>query len=137
MMYELIEKNGKKVMNIDVNGQKIELNFGVRFNREADKTTEIVQDGIKFGVGTQLLVGKLIDGDIVGISTLVWCGTWNAGRRPSQEMIDEWMDGVEDLDQFSKELLEAVEATNVGKRTIQTLKTAMKQQEKMNKAKVR
>lgn len=127
-MYKLIEKNGRKIMVVTINGQKIELNFGTRFNREADKTQEVEENGIKFGVGTKLLIAQLIDGDVVGMSTLVYCGAWNADERPSQADVDMWMDNINDLDQFSKDLLEAVESTNVGKRAVQTLKQAIKVQ---------
>lgn len=128
-MYELIEKNGKKVMIIDVEGQKIELKFTVRFNREADKLAEFKTEETPFGAAVQMLVAMTIDGNLAGMSTLIYCGTWDAERRPKQEMIDNWLDNVEDVEQLQKDLLEALEASNVGKLVLTKIHKMMNNQQ--------
>lgn len=128
-MYELIEKNGKKVMIIDVEGQKIELKFTVRFNREADTLAEFKTEETPFGAAVQMLVAMTIDGNLAGMSTLIYCGTWDAERRPKQEMIDNWLDNVEDVEQLQKDLLEALEASNVGKLVLTKIHKMMNNQQ--------
>lgn len=112
-------------MEIKINGKNTSLNFGIKFVRLADKAMEkeIGNTGVTFSQGLTELLNNVILGDLAALCDLLYCATWDNSERPSLADIEHTIEEMkfEDLEKFTSDLLEEVEASNAGKLAMKRL----------------
>lgn len=115
-------------MKFKVNGENLELNFGVRFVAELDQTQSIDGgEGIEFGIGTMLAQQKLDMGSFEALATVIQ----HALYRESLSL-DEIYDAI---DEYGEEndldtLFEKIEGELKNSNAVRTAKARMENQQK-------
>lgn len=104
-------------MQITIKDQTIELKFGIRFVRELDRKFHVVLDsGKRIGTGLEETVPLLFTGNIIALSDLLFASTTAGDYKITQEEIDDYLDGVEDIDALFWEVLEELKKQNATKK---------------------
>ncbi|QHJ77625.1 MAG: hypothetical protein [Bacteriophage sp.] len=101
-------------MQLKINNDNVELNFGVRFVRELDKVAGIEHEGVKIGYGIAKCLPELKTYDPAALSDVLYCATFKNSPRPGQNDIDDYLetltaDQLEKL--FDKTIAEINKAT--------------------------
>lgn len=116
------------MMELTINGQVYQFNFGMGFLREANKTvTEKINgsSNAKRNVGATYLIAGVIDGnpeDLVSVLDLA-----NRGQTPrvTAGLLDTYIDDPEtDIDQLCNTTLDFLEKANATKRIMRDLRKA-------------
>lgn len=85
-------------MEITIDSKKVELKFGVRFIRELDKTmafnVNVSGQQLKFGMGLMRALLSLRTNDVATLSTVIYAAAYGNSPRPSQDDIDDYIDGL-------------------------------------------
>ncbi len=77
---------------IEINGKKHDLSFGIDFIREMDKRYEVSGSGVKFGMGIQSAVVYLQDFNPVVIADIILSATHTNKSIPSLADIETWLE---------------------------------------------
>lgn len=97
-------------MNLTINGNDYELNFGLKFCREISKDKKESSHGIDLRLGIENAVTNLYTGDVLILPELVKAATSHLKKKPSEKEIEEFLDQYEDLgglcSDFLSQLLE-------------------------------
>lgn len=109
-------------MEITINRKKIQLQFGVRFLRELDKTDGMEIQGQQYGFAIQTALPKLEGYDPVTLANVIHAAAYKASPRPSFEAIDDYLDTVEDLEGLFNEIRGLIESSNAIKLASKKLK---------------
>lgn len=113
-------------MNITIKNKDYCINFGVAFIRALDnKYFSTGVGGAKFGLGLEVTVPKLLGGDAVALSDVLYEGTASEKSRPTQKDVDSYVDSVEDIDELFSEVIEELKNTNATKKKMDTILEAM------------
>lgn len=83
---------------IEINGKKHDLHFGIDFIREMDKRYEVNGNGVSFGMGINSAVVYLKDNNPVILEDIILAATHSAKTIPSVADIEKWLEEQEDLD---------------------------------------
>lgn len=120
------------MMTLDINGKECELNFGIGFIRDLDKKYFVQsKSGMKFGNGLEIKVPLLLVGDVVTLAEFIHMGAARMDkRRPSMQEIDDFVDGVEDIDAVFSEVIDELKKSNACKRKFQDMEKELKEVEK-------
>lgn len=112
------------MMELTIDGQVYQFNFGMGFLREANKTvSEKNNAGVKKDVGATYMIAGIIDGDpedLVNVLDLA-----NKGQEPrvTRILLDSYIESPEtDIDQLFDDVLGFLEKANVTKRIMTKLK---------------
>ena len=93
--------------------------FGIGFVREIDKTKkEKAENGAEVNVGLNYAVAALIDEDPVELVDILFIAnkTEDKKARVSKEMLEEYVEEVEDIEALFKEVLDFFEKNNATKK---------------------
>lgn len=77
---------------IEINGKKYDLHFGLDFIREMDKRYEAKGDGLTFGMGVQSAVLYLKDFNPVVLADIILSATHTLKTIPSLADIEAWIE---------------------------------------------
>lgn len=77
---------------IEINGKKYDLHFGIDFIREMDKRYEVKGEGVAFGVGIQSAVVYLQDCNPVILADIILSATHTLKSIPSLVDIEAWIE---------------------------------------------
>lgn len=100
-------------MFITINDREFEVRFGLRFLRELDKKTYMnVADGVRLGASMEYKVPLLFANDTVVLSEVLYTGTCTEKVRPTQDMIDSYIENHEDLEGLFEEVLSELKNSN-------------------------
>lgn len=104
-------------MQININGNDCELNFGVQFVRELDKVAgmelSIKGQNQNFGMGLIKALPALNGFDPAVLSDVVYCACWPNKKRPSRKDVDMFIDDPNtDLEQVFKDVLAEMNNAN-------------------------
>lgn len=102
-------------MQITVAGREIELNFGIRFIREIDEKYNVLVKGKKFGTGIEETIPRIMAGDVMALEDVLYASTWMEKKRPTLSQMDDFIDGVEDIDGLFNEVLDELKKQNATK----------------------
>lgn len=77
---------------IEINGKKYDLHFGLDFIREMDKRYEVKGNGLTFGMGVQSAVLYLKDFNPVVLADIILSATHTLKTIPSVTDIEAWIE---------------------------------------------
>lgn len=112
------------------------IKFGVGFVRALDeKYCAQGKSGMKFGLGIETQVPKLLTGDPVALAEFLYTGTCTEEKRPKLSDIDEYIDNmdmkqVEDL--FAK-VIDELKKSNATMKKVGELEEALKKESEKQK----
>ena len=112
-------------MQIEINGKEIDLNFGIRFIRELDEKYNLVVAGKKVGVGIEETIPRILMGNVVALEDVIYAATWTAKKRPTLSEMDDFIDGVEDIEALFEEVIEELKKQNATKKRTATAVAGM------------
>nr|DAT49237.1 MAG TPA: tail assembly chaperone [Caudoviricetes sp.] len=81
---------------IEINGKKYDLHFGIDFIREMDKRYEFKGDGVSFGMGLQAAVVYLKDFNSVAIADIIQAATTTQRPLLKNADIEAWIEAQGD-----------------------------------------
>lgn len=112
-------------MTLNINDKEYEIYFGIAFVRALDeKYSTPGAGGAKFGIGLETYISKLFTGDAVALSEVLYAGTASEKTRPTQKLIDQYIDECEDIDALFEEVFDELKKQNATKkRAIKVLET--------------
>lgn len=97
-------------MIITIKDKEYNVRFGVAFLRELDKKYETKGiGGISFGVGIEVCVPKIVNGDVLALYEVVKTGI--EGAKPTDKALDEFFDSC-DIDALTEEVLDELKNSN-------------------------
>lgn len=115
-------------MQIEINGKEIDLNFGIRFIRELDEKYNLIVAGKKVGVGIEETIPRILMGNVVALEDVIYAATWTAKKRPTLSEMDDFIDGVEDIEELFNEVIEELKKQNATKKRTATAVAGMASQ---------
>lgn len=123
-------------MQIEINGKEIDLNFGIRFIRELDEKYNLTVAGKKVGVGIEETIPRILMGNVVALEDVIYAATWTEKKRPTLSEMDDFIDGVEDIEALFNEVIEELKKQNATKkRTASAVAGMTAQAEEINETK--
>ena len=116
---------------IEINGKKYDLSFGIDFIREMDKRYEVSGNGVKFGMGIQSAVIYLQDFNPVVIADIILSATHTLKSIPSIADIETWIeDQGDNLEKVFDDFLSALKNAPMTKLKVTKMLEAMEKQAK-------
>lgn len=130
---------------LEMNGQVVQLNFGMGFLREINKTVSASVnglDGVRQNIGLRYTVSRLIDKDAEALAEVLSIANKNCQPRLTKEAIDLFIDDEgTDIDKTFDQVLgflKTANATkNVTQEVIENVKKEMAKQEAMEKMRMK
>ncbi len=110
---------------IEINGKKHDLHFGIDFIREMDKRYEVNGNGVSFGMGINSAVVYLKDNNPVILEDIILAATHTAKTIPSVADIEKWLEEHEDLDKVFDDFLSALKTAPLTKLKVAKVLKAM------------
>ena len=110
---------------IEINGKKHDLHFGIDFIREMDKRYEVNGNGVSFGMGINSAVVYLKDNNPVILEDIILAATHTAKIIPSVADIEKWLEEQEDLDKVFEDFLSALKTAPLTKSKVAKVLKAM------------
>lgn len=122
-------------MILQINDKEYELYFGVAFVRALDeKHSTPGAGGARFGLGLETYVSKMFAGDTVALAEILYAGTASEKTRPTQKLIDQYIDQHEDIDALFEEVFEELKKQNATRRRtlkqLEILEEALEEEKK-------
>lgn len=108
-------------MVISIRDNDYELHFGIKFIRELDERHFVEDDGVQFGAGLEILYPRLVTGNPVVLSEIIWTATNTLPKRPLPVLVDEYIESVDDLDALFDEVISQLKNGKVTKRPVQKI----------------
>ena len=110
---------------IEINGKKHDLHFGIDFIREMDKRYEVNGNGVSFGMGINSAVVYLKDNNPVILEDIILAATHTAKTIPSVADIEKWLEEQEDLDKVFDDFLSTLKTAPLTKSKVTKVLKAM------------
>lgn len=128
------------MMELTINGQVYQFNFGMGFLREANKTvSEKINDATdkKKDVGAAYMIAGIIDGDPEDLVSALDLANKGQNPRVTRALLDSYVDSPEtDIDQLLEDTLDFLERANATKKIVARLKKRIEEaQAKQGQAK--
>lgn len=128
------------MMELTINGQVYQFNFGMGFLREANKTvSEKINDATdkKKDVGATYMIAGIIDGDPEDLVSTLDLANKGQNPRVTRALLDSYVDSPEtDIDQLLEDTLDFLERANATKKIVARLKMRIEEaQAKQGQAK--
>lgn len=117
-------------MIIEIKDKEYEVHFGIAFVRAVDEKYSTGAGNVKYGTGVETYVGKLMTGDVVALADIIFAGTASEKVRPTQKLIDQYIDEVEDIDALFTEVLDELKKQNATKKRALAAASAVEAQQK-------
>nr|WLJ25717.1 MAG: tail assembly chaperone protein [Firmicutes phage HS08] len=124
-------------MNLTINGNDYELNFGLKFCREISKGRSKNANGIDIRLGIENATTALYTGDVLILPELIKAATATCDKKPSDKDIEEYLDNHEDLGKLCDDFLEQLKTQSATKKKALQVWESMKKAEKEEKEKER
>lgn len=128
------------MMELTINGQVYQFNFGMGFLREANKTvSEKINNATdkKKDVGAAYMIAGIIDGDPEDLVSALDLANKGQNPRVTRALLDSYVDSPEtDIDQLLEDTLDFLERANATKKIVAKLKKRIEEaQAKQGQAK--
>lgn len=100
-------------MIINIRDREYEVRFGMRFLREMDKKTYMTPaEGVKLGASMEFKVPLLYANDTTALAEILMTGTCTERVRPTQDLIDEYIETHPDLEGLFDEVISELKNSN-------------------------
>ena len=114
------------MMELTINGQVYQFNFGMGFLREANKTvSEKINNATdkKKDVGAIYMIAGIIDGDPEDLVNALDLANKGQSPRVTRALLDSYVESPDtDIDQLFEDVLDFLERANVTKKIVERLK---------------
>lgn len=112
------------MMELTINGQVYQFNFGMGFLREANKTvSEKNNAGVKKDVGASYMIAGIMDGDPEDLVNTLDLANKGQDPRVTKPLLDSYIENPDtDIDQLFEDTLDFLEKANATKRIVTRLK---------------
>lgn len=112
------------MMELTINGQVYQFNFGMGFMREANKTvTETTSTGVKKNSGLSYMVAGIMDGNTEDLVNALDLANKGQNPRVTKQLLDSHIDHPDtDIDKLFEDTLDFLESANATKKTVKALK---------------
>ena len=112
------------MMELTINGQVYQFNFGMGFLREANKTVSEKNDaGVKKDVGATYMIAGIMDGDPEDLVNALDLANKGKNPRVTKALLDSYIENPEtDIDQLFEDTLDFLEKANATKKVVERLK---------------
>ena len=121
------------MLELTINGQVYEFQFGMGFMREINKKIGTPVDGlpdVKKNIGLQYMVAGVIDGDIEALVDVLDVANKGKTPRVTRMLLDEYIDNEEtDIDALFESVLDFLKRANATKKTVANLLTAIEKEQ--------
>lgn len=129
-------------MELTINGQVYQFNFGMGFMREMNKKVTMPVDGVKDAkknIGLRYAVAGIMDGDVEALEDLLLVANKGQNPRATTEILDEYIDDPKtDIDKLFEDTLGFLRTANATKKTVAEIEKAVaaekERQESLKKA---
>jgi hypothetical protein len=126
------------MMELTINNNVYQFNFGMGFLREIQKQVSIPVDGapnIKKDVGLNFSVGKIIDGDTEALVDVLFLANKGQEPRLTKNTLDAYIDDEDtDIEQLFEDVLDFLKNANATKKVMEQLMAEVAEQKAMMEA---
>lgn len=108
------------MMELTINGQVYQFNFGMGFLREANKTAvETTGTGVKRNSGAQYMIAGIFDGNPEDLVNLLDLANKGESPRITKALLDSYIDDPDtDVDQLFEDTLDFLGKANATKKIV-------------------
>jgi hypothetical protein len=121
------------MLELTINNQVYQFNFGMGFMREINKKVGVPVDGlpnVTKNIGLQYTVAGIIDGDVEALVDALDVANKGMTPRATKALLDAHIDDMDtDIDALFKEVLDFLENANATKKTVKVLMEAVRQEQ--------
>ena len=119
-------------MELTINGQVYQFNFGMGFMREMNKKVSMPVDGVndaKKNIGLRYAVAGIMDGDVEALEDLLLVANKGQNPRATTEILDEYIDDSDtDIDQLFEDTMGFLKNANATKKCVQNLEKTIEEE---------
>ena len=119
-------------MELTINGQAYQFNFGMGFMREMNKKVNMPVDGIKDAkknIGFRYTVAGIMDGDVEALEELLLVANKGQNPRATMEILDAYIDDPDtDIDQLFSDTMGFLKNANATKKCVQNLEKTIEEE---------
>jgi len=120
------------MLELTINEQVYQFNFGMGFMREINKKYSTPVDGLKNvekNIGLQYTVASVIDNDVEALVDMLDIANKGQQPRVTKALLDSYIDNEDtDIDALFNEVLDFLRSANATKKTVEMLLKAMEDQ---------
>ena len=120
------------MMELTINGQVYQFNFGMGFLREINKQTNVPIDGapgVKKDVGFRYALMNLMDGDPEALVNILDVANKGQNPRATRDLLDGYIDDENrDIDELTDTVMGFLKSPNATKRTTKELLDAVEKE---------
>ena len=103
-------------MLMKIKDKEYEVKFSIKFIRELDKKYTVKGgNGMTYGASLDHLLPCIFTGDVAVLAEMLYAGTANEKRRPSQGDVDAFVEEHEDIEALIVEVQEELKKQNATK----------------------
>lgn len=117
------------MMELTINGQVYQFNFGMGFLRDANKMVSTTVDGIKDvkkDIGARYMIARVIDGEPDALVDLLDVANKGQNPRVTKALLDAYIDDPNtDVDALFDDTLDFLGKTNATKKMMAKMKEAV------------
>ena len=117
------------MMELTINGQVYQFNFGMGFLREMNQRVMVPVDKIKDmqkGIGLRYMIGSVMDGDLEALVDLLFAANKGESPRVTTMLLDNYIDNPEtDVDQLFEDTLGFLRTANATRKTVEEIEKAV------------
>ena len=111
------------MMELTINGQVYQFNFGMGFLREANKTvTETNASGVKKNSGASYMIAGIYDGNVEDLVNTLDLANKGLEPRVTKALLDSFIDDPNtDIDQLFEDTLDFLKKANATRKTVMAI----------------
>ena len=119
-------------MELTINGQVYQFNFGMGFMKEMNKKVSMPVDGVKDAkknIGLRYAVAGVMDGDVEALEELLLVANKGQNPRATAEILDEYIDDPDtDINQLFEDTMGFLKNANATKKCVQNLEKTIEEE---------
>lgn len=116
-------------MELTINGQVYQFNFGMGFLRDVNKRIQMPVDNVKDvskGIGLRYMISSVMDGDMEALVDLLDAANKGQNPRATRDQLDGYIDDPEtDIDKLFEDTLGFLKTANATKKTVVEIEKAV------------
>lgn len=118
------------MMELTINGQVYQFNFGMGFLREANKLVSSSVDGtnVKKDIGARYMIARVIDGEADALVDLLDVANKGQNPRVTKAALDAYIDNSDtDIDQLFDDTMDFLGKANATKKMVAKMQEAIEE----------
>lgn len=120
-------------MTLTIDGKDYDFKFGLRFVHKMNATEVTNSDGIKFAIGLQIALGKLLGNDDPDAleEILITANAVSGGPKVQKEDLEEYLEDLSEseFEEFNNMLVEELRHSNFTRKPMSKIKARLDRQE--------